>query len=233
MTGLSAGLHEKINLISLSIVTLNPECMNEDKSVTYSIGFWSATLSFIFATGYIVFQGAQWAGLTPSPWHLLTLTFPSFWLALAFVVLMVAVYNYAPGKAKIWAQIALSFAIMYATLNAAVYFLQMTTVFPAMLAGQAERVAFIELNFGTFIYAFDVLGYSLMSLATLFAAPVFAGDGIEKWTRRFLSANGVLTPALLLQLNFPTFPIAGLWAITFPVSCVLLAVFFRRKLSAV
>ena len=195
------------------------------------IGFWSAVLSFIFAMGYIVFQFAQWVGLTPSPWHLITLTFPSFWLALSFVILMISIYHYASDDKKIWGHISVAFAIMYATLNAAVYFLQMTVVVPFLLSGQAEKVAFIELNMGTFIYAFDVLGYSLMSLSTLFAAPVFIGRRIEKWIRWSLIANGLLTPALLLQQNLPTFSIAAFWAITFPVATALLAVLFKREMK--
>ncbi len=212
------------------IITIRNKGMNNEQGYINQISFWSAALSFLFAAGYIVAQVAQWIGLTPSPWHLLTLTFPSFWLALAFVVLMVSVYCSASDTTKIFGLIAVAFAIMYATLNAGVYYLQMTTVFPAMLAGQGERVAFIELNFGTFIYAFDVLGYSLMSVSTLFAAPVFSGTGLEKWARWWLYANGVLATALLLQLNFPTFPIAALWAITFPVSCILLAVIFWQRM---
>ena len=141
--------------------------------LTSRIGFWSAVLTFVFGMGYIVFQGADWAGLTPAPWHLITLTFPSFWLALSFVILMISIYYYASDERKIWGHIAVAFAIMYAALNAGVYFLQMTVVVPFMLNGQAEEVAFITLKMGTFIYGLDVLGYSLMSLATLFAAPVF------------------------------------------------------------
>lgn len=195
------------------------------------IGFWSAVLTFVFGMGYIVFQGADWAGLTPAPWHLITLTFPSFWLALSFVILMISIYYCASDDRKIWGHIAVALAIMYATLNAAVYFLQMTVVVPFILNGQADEVAFITLKMGTFIYGLDVLGYSLMSLATLFAAPVFAGGRLERWIRWSMIANGLLTPALLLQQNLPTFAIAALWAITFPVATALLAVFFKRKMK--
>jgi hypothetical protein len=199
--------------------------------LTSRIGFWSAVLSFVFGLGYIVFQAADWAGLTPAPWSLMTLTFPSFWLALSFVILMISIYHYASDDRKIWGHIAVAFAIMYAALNAGVYFLQMTVVVPFMLNGQAEEVAFITLKMGTFIYGLDVLGYSLMSLATLFAAPVFVGGRLERWVRWSLIANGLLTPALLLQQNFPTFAIAALWAITFPIATALLAVLFKRKMK--
>ena len=46
-----------------------------------------------------------------------------------------------------------------------------------------------------------------------------------------LITNGMLTPALLLQLNFPTFSIAAFWAITLPIATALLAVLFKRKMK--
>ena len=203
--------------------------------LTSRIGFWSAILSFVFGMGYIVFQFADWAGLTPQPWPSITLMFPSFWLALSFVILMISIYHYAPDERKIWGHIALAVAIMYATLNTAVYFVQMTVVFPFTLSGHAGEVDFVRLVGGntvpSFMYALDALGYSLMSIATLFAAPVFAGGKLERWIRWSLVANGLLTPALLLQLNFPTFSIAALWAITFPIATALLAMLFKREMK--
>jgi hypothetical protein len=147
--------------------------------LTSQIGFWSAVLSFVFGMGYIVFQFADWAGLTPQPWPSITLMFPSFWLALAFVILMISIYHYAPDERKIWGHIAVAVAIMYATLNTAVYFVQMTVVFPFTLSGHAGEVDFLRLVGGntvpSFMYALDALGYSLMSIAMLFSAPVFVG----------------------------------------------------------
>jgi hypothetical protein len=156
-------------------------------------------------------------------------------LALSFVILMISIYYYASDERKIWGHIALAVAIMYATLNTAVYFVQMTVVFPFTLSGQAEKVEFLRLVGGTnipsFMYGVDALGYSLMSIAMLFAAPVFVGRRLERWVRWSLITNGMLTPALLLQLNFPTFSIAAFWAITFPIATALLAVLFKRKMK--
>ena len=201
-------------------------------STVNKVGFWSAILSFVFGIGYVVFQLASFAGYPKPPWHLITLTFPSFWLALSFVVLMTTIHHHAPEEKKIWSHVALVFAIMYATLNATVYYLQMTLVVPSILNGQAGAVASFELTSGTFTYGADVFGYSLMELSMLFAAPVFVGGRLEQSIRWSLIANGVLTPANLLMQNLPTFPIAALWAVTFPISTVLLAFLFRRSSPA-
>lgn len=44
-------------------------------------------------------------------------------------------------------------------------------------------------------------GYGFMSLATLFAARVFTGPGLDRTIRLFLTANGLLLPFITLQ-NF-------------------------------
>jgi hypothetical protein len=75
----------------------------------------------------------------------------------------------------------------------------------------------------------DILGYSFMSVSTLFAARVFTGRGLEGIIRRFLTANGLLLPFIALQMYWHALIwVAALWAVTFPGSTWLLAILFRR-----
>ena len=105
----------------------------------------------------------------------------------------------------------------------------MTVLLPLTLRGEADKVAFLVFSKPSFIYGLDALGYSFMSLATLFAAPVFVGGRLERWTRWALVANGLLAPRLLLQQNFPlAFDVGALWIITFPISTALLTLLFKR-----
>ena len=148
---------------------------------------------------------------------------------MSFVILMTSIHYYASDEWKIWSHIGLTFAIMDAVLNSAVYFLQMTVLLPLTLRGEADKVAFLVFSKPSFIYGLDALGYSFMSLATLFAAPVFVGGRLERWTRWALVANGLLAPGLLLQQNFPlAFDVGALWIITFPISTALLTLLFKR-----
>jgi hypothetical protein len=88
---------------------------------------------------------------------------------------------------------------------------------------------FIFVPFDSFLYAVDILGYSFMSVATLFAAMVFTGRGLERVVHWFLVANGLLLPFLALQMYFHSLIyVAALWAITFLGSTWSLALFFRR-----
>lgn len=197
------------------------------------IGFYSAMLSTIFSIAYIVAQAADLLGLLgPSggPVSLIFLMAPSIFLASSFVILMISIHYYASEEKKIWSHIGLIFATIYAVLISIVYYTQLTWVIPHMLQGTEEQIsAFIFKSFDSFLYAVDVLGYSFMSLSTLFAAPVFVEGRLERTISWFLIANGLLIPFLSLQMYYPALIYgAALWVITFPTSTILLAMLFRR-----
>ena len=85
-----------------------------------------------------------------------------------------------------------------------------------------------ELGDGTGV---DLLGYTLMSLSTLFAVPAFASNDRGRAARWAFAANGLLAPVLLPQVYFPNLIYLGaLWLITFPLSMALLATLFRQAL---
>jgi hypothetical protein len=143
---------------------------------------------------------------------------------------MVSVHHCAEPAGRIWSHVAVVLASMYATLVSLVYYVQLAFVVPRIARGNAEGIELLIFEpFDSFLYAVDVYGYSLMSLATLFAAPVFGEQGIERWIRRALVANGCLIPFLALQMYYPTLIWGGsLWGITFPAATWLLAIRFRR-----
>jgi len=145
-------------------------------------------------------------------------------------VLMVAVHQMAPVERKVWSQAAVAFATIYAALISINYYVQLTWVAPRLARGETAGIEqFLFTPFDSFLYAVDILGYSFMSLATLFAARVFTGDGLERVTRRFLIANGLLLPFVALQMYVHGLIwIAALWAVTFPGSTISLALVFRR-----
>jgi hypothetical protein len=145
----------------------------------------------------------------------------------------VSIHQLASPERRIWSHAAVVFATAYAVLISMVYFVQLTLVAPRVARGQIEGIeAFLFVPFDSFLYAVDILGYSFMSVATLFAARVFTGKGLERVVRLFLTANGLLLPFLALQMYFhPLIWIAALWAVTFPGSTWSLAIFFRRAVT--
>ncbi len=89
---------------------------------------------------------------------------------------------------------------------------------------------FLFTPFDSFVYSVDVLGYSFMSLSTLFGAFVFTGTGLERTARRFMIVNGLLIPFIALQIFYhPLIWVAALWAITFPGVTLSLPTLFRKN----
>jgi hypothetical protein len=215
--------------------------MVAEKSV-YKLGLWSAVLASVFSVAYVIGQIAEWFGLmgsgggpeNDSTWYgLVILLVPSLFLGIAFVVLMGSVHRQAPADRRIWSQTGVIFAIMYGTLICMNYFVQLTLVAPALYRGDvSESVRPFMFNvFNSFTYSVDLLGYSFMSLSTLFAAFVFTGPRLEKTARWFLIANGLIMPFVAMQTFYhPLIWGASLWAVTLPGSTISLAVLFRRKL---
>ncbi len=208
-------------------------------AVSWRVGFWAAVLSAVFSLLYIVFQLAEWVGWLGSaggpessstPLGIALLLTPSVLLAPSFVVMMIGVRYLVPESRQIWAQAGIAFATVYATLIGIVYYVQLTLVMPRMLQGRTEDIEVLLFTpFDSFLYSVDLLGYSSMSLATLFAAFGLVGVPSARTARLFLLANGLLLPFLLFQIyvNWLIW-IAALWAVTFPGAAIALAGVFRR-----
>src|SRR5262245_27147048 len=177
---------------------------------TRTVGVWSAVFATLFSITYYIGQLAEWMGLMGSgggpanastPLGLVVLLTPSLFLGSSFLVLVVSIHEVASPNQKIWSHIAIAFATAYAVMISINYFVQLTWVAPRLASGQTRGVEpFLFTPFDSFLYAVDILGYAFMSVATLFAARVFAGDGHERVTRVFLTANGLLLPFIALQM---------------------------------
>lgn len=211
-------------------------------AVTWRVGFWAAILSALFSLLYVVFQLAEWAGFLGSaggpesastPLGIALLLTPSVLLAPSFVVMMIAMRHLVPESRQVWADAGVAFATVYATLIGIVYYVQLTLVMPRLLQGRTEGIEVLLFTpFDSFLYSVDLLGYSSMSLATLFAALGLLGVGSTGTARLFLLANGLLLPFLLFQIYVHSLIyIAALWAVTFPGAAIALAVVFRRRMQ--
>jgi hypothetical protein len=206
---------------------------------TKALGFWSAVLATAFSITYDLGQLAEWLGWLGSqggpessstPLGFVVLLTPSLFLGSSFLVLVVCIHELATPDRRIWSRIAVVFTTAYAVLISLNYYVLLTFVAPRLAAGRVAGIEpFLFTPFDSFLYSVDVLGYSFMSVATLFAARVFTGEGLERRARLFLTANGLLLPFLALQIYFHWLIwIAALWAVTFPGSTWTMAIIFRR-----
>lgn len=194
-----------------------------------SVGYWSGLLTSIFAIIYIIPQLIQGIDMPATKMSLVWILTPSMFLAPAFLVMMVAVHYYATPEKKIWSHIGLLFALAYFVFVTIVYFTVLTVTMPNQLSGNAEAVELLNYIPKSFMSGIDALGYTSMSLATLFAFPVFKSDGQEKWIRWAFLTNGVIAPIILLTQLYPLIAYLGAsWIVTLPSSSILVTLLFKR-----
>ncbi len=208
-------------------------------AATKALGFWSATLATVFSIIYDVGQLAEWMGMLGSaggpessstPLGILVLLTPSLFLGSAFLVMVVCIHQLAPPARQAWSLAAVAFATIYAALISINYYVQLAWVFPRLVSGKPQGLEpFLFTPFDSFLYAVDILGYSFMSMATLFAAKVFTGGGLSRFARLALTANGLLLPFLALQMYVHWLIwLAASWAVIFPAATWSVALLFHR-----
>jgi hypothetical protein len=213
--------------------------MNAISPSTRTLGVWSAVLATVFSLIYVVFQLAEWLGWLGSgggansvstPLGIVLLLTPSLLLGSSFLLMMVCVHQWAAPDRKVWSSAALAFATVYTVMISINYYVQLAWVGPRMMEGRLSGMEdFVFVPFDSFLYAVDILGYSFMSIATLFAAGAFSGSGAPGAARAFLIANGLLLPFIALQMYWHSLIwIAALWAVTFPGATWAIALVFRR-----
>jgi hypothetical protein len=204
-----------------------------------TFGQWAATLVAVLVAAFgaslligLLFEDLAAGGLTAS-------FVASFLLAPAFVAMMVSISVGASASVRVWGQLGVALASIYAVLVTTVYYLQLTIVPGATETYSAEVVTLLTFAPGAPLFAIDMLGYGFMTLATLAAAWVFVGAGINAWIRRWFVAHGVLgVPTLLAPVLFTGQPGSGSdqlgslvligWSLFFLPVAVLVAVRFAR-----
>lgn len=177
--------------------------------LSLKLGFWSALLS---ALSFVLFTVCFVAILIVNPLFLWTnfadyvaytavtsqifqriAQFAMLLFGTLFVLLLHSIYEYAGDAQKPLARAAVTFGAIFAALTGAHYFVQLTTVRLGLLHGNLtglEQV--IQANPYSAVSAVNMLGWTFfLGIASLLAAPVFAGSRRERVIRAALLANGV------------------------------------------
>jgi hypothetical protein len=193
----------------------------------YKVGFWSALVAFVAASGYSVVQILQVTGITSYPLDQILIYGFSLFIATPIMLALLALHYVTPDEKRFWSHAAVLFALMYATYVTLNYVVQLTAVIPYA----SPNPVLIQTPHSLF-WTVDALGYIALGLATLFAIPVFGKQGLQKWLRWFFLANGLIIPLFVIVYFYPNFSttllLLGLpWIITAPGSMLLLALFFR------
>jgi hypothetical protein len=217
------------------------------------VGFWAALLTSIIAVASLVigFATPARAGPLAQPGSIIpypytnaasfvpddyTWLYPGILLAITFVVLMTCIHRQASEDKKIFSQVGLSFAFIYAVAITTDYFIQLAVVQPSILSGETAGLSlFTMYNPHGIFLAIESLGYLMLSVALLFASAVFAKGRVERAIRwlfvtSFVLAIGSLAVFSLLGYDIIAFEVTILtinWIVLI-VSGALLSIIFKR-----
>jgi hypothetical protein len=200
----------------------------------YKVGFWSGIISFAATILFGIVQVLQLTGDIKFPWDGISIYGFSLCIVIPFLIEMLALHHVAPPEKKFWSHGALIFTILYVVYVTANYVVQLATVIPATLNGEAEKITVLIQTPHSLFWDFDAMGYIFMGFATLFAIPVFKKQGFEKWIRYSFFIHGFITTPLIAFVYFyPTYSekllLLGFpWAITAPLAMLLLAIWFKK-----
>ncbi len=211
------------------------------KTTVTKIGFWSALIAFVGAVGYMVSAFLQIFNVV-SPLQDAIIGFGfSLMMPIPFLLTMLVLHYLVSEEKKFWTSAAVAFAVIYTTYNTLNYVVQLTTVIPAGYfwtfenqQGTVGPLSLLNQTPHSLFWDMDGLGYIFLSLATLFAFPVFEKRGLQNWVRRFFLANALIIPLFAIVYYYPGFSVTQLllglpWGITVPGSLLLLAIYFKKE----
>ena len=202
----------------------------------YKIGFWSGIVAFAATVAYCIVQLLQLYDVVTYPTDERLIYGTSLCIVIPFIIEILALHYTTPEHKKFWTHAALVFTILYAAFVTANYVVQLATVIPNTLKGRLDEVRILQQTPHSLFWNFDALGYIFMGLATLVAIPAFERKGFQKWVRMSFIANAAVTPLISMVYFYPTYSYNLLllgfpWAVTAPLSMLLLALSFRKELK--
>ena len=203
------------------------------------LGLVSAVAVALLGLVYLALLGAGFASLAAADQPIGDPWFSRLELAIvvmmpALVTLMVAVHAWTAPEARALSLAALVFMSLVALLTTAVHFPILVLSRDPALAAQPWTPLLLSFRWPSLPYAIDILAWDLFfALSMLFAAPVFAGRGLEAAIRRLMVVSGLLALAGLAgaasgDMRLRNIGIVG-YAVVFPAAAALLALLFHRK----
>jgi len=200
------------------------------------MGFWSGVIAFAATVAYCIVQLFQLYDVFTYPTDEQLIYGISLCIVIPFILEILSLYYITPDEKKFWSHAALIFTILYAVFVSANYVVQLATVIPVTLKGRLNEVRILQQTPHSLFWDFDALGYIFMGLATGSAIPVFERNGFPRWVRISFIANACVTPLIGIVYFYPIYSYNLLflgfpWAITAPLSMLLLAIMFRKKIA--
>jgi hypothetical protein len=212
------------------------------------LGFWSAISATIVSAIFMIVLiytfvispiDWDWHGVQSyvpvfarQHWQMLAFVIPCFLIAPSYLIMASCIHRLTPENKKILSLLGVVFAVAYLAQITANYYLQMTAISQSIIAGQLDGVAMFAFgNLNSVFWAMEALGYTWLSISLIFVGLLFKGGWMETAIKWIFVVNGILGAIApiqaVLQLNTPPISLL-LFAVTFPVSTVLIAILFHR-----
>jgi hypothetical protein len=200
----------------------------------YRVGFWTGIIAFAATFAFFIAQILQILKIFNYPWDEISIYGFSLCITIPFLLEMLALHYTVPPEKKYWSHAALIFTSFYVLFVSANYVVQLATVIPMTLKGNAEGIGILIQTPHSLFWNFDAIGYIFMGLATLFAVPAFERTGFQKWVRLVFLIHALVTPLIAFVYFYPVFSdkllLIGLpWGITAPAAMLVLAIMFKKN----
>lgn len=198
-----------------------------------AVGFWCGLAAFAATAAYDLVQILQILGVLRFPVDEILIYGTALCIVVPFVLEMLAFHHLTSREKQFWTQAALIFTILYAVFVTANYVVQLATVIPAKLGGNLDAIRILDQTPHSLFWNFDAIGYISMGMATLMALPALSKTGFERWVRFAFFANVIVTPLISIVYFYPDYShkllLLGFpWAVTAPLSMILLAILLRK-----
>ncbi|TYQ26186.1 hypothetical protein PseudUWO311_13215 [Pseudanabaena sp. UWO311] len=199
----------------------------------HKVGFWSGLIAFFSTVAFVIVQMLQLFGVLSYPLDEILIYGFSLCIVIPFLLEMLALHYIAPTEKKFWSHAALIFTVLYVAFVSANYVVQLATVIPMTLQGASDEILILSQTPHSLFWDFDAIGYIFMGFATLFAVPIFEKQGFQRWVRYSFLIHSLVTPLIVFVYFYPYFSetllLIGMpWAITAPLSMLLLAIMFKK-----
>ena len=119
-------------------------------------------------------------------------------LAIGYLIMAAGFHNEADSEHKVAANAGLLFGAVYAVLILLVYYAQCTTVRLTELSKEATLL--INYSYGNLYFSYDLLGYGMMALSTLFLGLTIKPENkVDKWLKYLMIIHGVFFPSCFIM----------------------------------
>ena len=201
------------------------------------LGFRAGLVAAAATLAYDIVQVLQVVGLLHFPLDEILIFGTSLCIVVPFVFEILALHHSTPSDKQFWTHAGLIFTTMYAVFGAANYVVQLATVIPAKLRGDADAVRLLEQTPHSLLWDFDAIAYIAMGLTALTILPAFRRDRAERRVRIACGAHVAATVLAGVVYFYPTYSYKLLllgfpWGITAPVFMLLVAFTLRRDVRA-